>query len=173
MWTLDQLTAIVAAALGRLRILQPNGQVAEAPNGRTVRWYQSIGLLAKPEQRGRVAFYGPSHLRQLVAIKRLQAQGMPLAQVQHALLGRTDLDIAAIADVPAELEVEAPVRFWAVDIPLPDEPATRVAFDHPSGVTLIVPGLAASRVHDVQAILSDVVAALTARGLLAPDQESS
>ena len=35
---------------------------ATAIPSRTIRFYQSSGVLPKPEKRGRVAFYGPAHL---------------------------------------------------------------------------------------------------------------
>jgi DNA-binding transcriptional MerR regulator len=127
-WPLPELTRRCGEALARLGIRQENGQVAEVPNARAIRWYTSEGLLARPEQRGRVAFYGPRHLQQLVAIKRLQAGGLALATVQSALVGRSDDDIAALADLPADLAQPAAADtvtvvddvayrpFWAADV---------------------------------------------------------
>jgi DNA-binding transcriptional MerR regulator len=106
-WTLAELTERVDAVLRAEGIRQENGQVAEAPNGRTVRWYQSIGLLRRPEQRGRVAFYGRAHLAELVAIKRLQSGGLSLGDVQARLLGLSDEAVLALAALP-EL-AESPV----------------------------------------------------------------
>lgn len=99
-WTLTELTAQVDAVLRAEAIRQENGQVAEAPNGRTVRWYQSIGLLSRPEQRGRTAYYGAVHLAELVAIKRLQSRGLSLADVQTRLQGLGDDDLFSIAALP-------------------------------------------------------------------------
>jgi DNA-binding transcriptional MerR regulator len=98
-WTLQQLTAHIDAALRHAGIHQENGQVAEAPNARAIRWYQSTGLLRRPEQRGRVAFYGPIHLAEVVAIKRLQSQGFSLEDVQRRLVGLSDDAVVALADV--------------------------------------------------------------------------
>jgi DNA-binding transcriptional MerR regulator len=167
-WTLHELTERVAAAVARLDLVPANGQVADVPNARTIRWYQTIGLLARPEQRGRTAYYGPSHLRQLVAIKRLQAQGLPLATIQHALLGRTEAEIAAIASVPEE---PAP-RFWAEEVALPEEPpAPRLCFDHPAGVSLTLSHVPADRHEEVRAILSELAKTLIQRGLIAHEEE--
>jgi DNA-binding transcriptional MerR regulator len=53
--------------------------------------------------RGRVAYYGRRHLLQLVAIKRLQARGLSLAQVQEQLLGLSDNNLEQLAAVRADL----------------------------------------------------------------------
>lgn len=103
-WTLAELTERVDAVLRAEGIRQENGQVAEAPNGRTVRWYQSIGLLRRPEQRGRVAFYGRAHLAELVAIKRLQSGGLSLGDVQARLQGLSDEAVLALAALPAQAD---------------------------------------------------------------------
>ena len=80
-WTLAELAAEVAAAL---RDVEPaNGQVRAVPDERALRYYTTLGLLDRPAaMRGRTALYGPRHLLQLVAIKRRQAQGRSLAEIQ-------------------------------------------------------------------------------------------
>ena len=47
----------------------------------TIRLYQRQGLLSPPTVRGRVAFYGPSHLARLRLIARLQDRGFSLAAI--------------------------------------------------------------------------------------------
>lgn len=46
---------------------------------RTIRQYQTFGLLAPPSRDGRVGRYGPSHRERLEAIVRLQERGYSLA----------------------------------------------------------------------------------------------
>jgi DNA-binding transcriptional MerR regulator len=59
---------------------------------RSIRSYQSMGLLDPPDLRGRTGLYGPSHLARLEAILRLQAQGFALQSlgVLFAALQRGD-----------------------------------------------------------------------------------
>jgi hypothetical protein len=110
LWTLAQLSDRVADALAVDYDGQRSGRVREVPNGRTIRWYTTIGLVDRPAaMRGRTALYNRRHLLQLVAVKRLQASGRPLAEVQGELLGSTDQELERIARVPAE----ARARFWA------------------------------------------------------------
>ena len=46
---------------------------------RTIRQYQTAGLLSPPERRGRVGVYGAAHVERLRAIGRLQERGYSLA----------------------------------------------------------------------------------------------
>jgi DNA-binding transcriptional MerR regulator len=98
LWTLDELTAEVATALAEGYAGATSGRVRAVPDGRTIRYYTTLGLIDRPsEMRGRTALYGRRHLLQIVAIKKLQAVGRSLAEIQHELMGRTDKHLADIA----------------------------------------------------------------------------
>src|SRR6059058_1574846 len=82
-WTLPEL---VTEAEKRLDALPApsNGQVRAVPDERTIRYYAAQGLLDRPSaMRGRTAIYGPRHLAQIVAIKRMQGAGHSLADIQQ------------------------------------------------------------------------------------------
>jgi DNA-binding transcriptional MerR regulator len=57
---------------------------------RTIREYQTIGLLPPPERRGRVGVYGSSHLTRLGLIGRLQERGYSLAGIRDLLAAWRD-----------------------------------------------------------------------------------
>src|SRR5919106_2977465 len=102
-WTLDELAERVDAALAVDYPGQPSGRVRDVPDRRAIRWYTTIGLVDRPAaMRGRPALYGPRHLLQLVAVKRLQARGLPLVAIQAQLAGATDAQLARVAQVPGE-----------------------------------------------------------------------
>jgi DNA-binding transcriptional MerR regulator len=52
---------------------------------RTIRWYQSEGLLPPPRRSGRVAIYDTDHLSRLEAIRDLQAHGLTLTAIRRLL----------------------------------------------------------------------------------------
>ena len=64
---------------------------------RTIREYQTIGLLHRPRRSGRIGLYGSSHLRRLRLIARLQDRGYSLAGIGDLLSAWRDGD--AIGDV--------------------------------------------------------------------------
>jgi len=100
-WTLDELSARVRAALESSGLdHQRNGQVSEVPNARTIRYYATIGLIDRPQLFGRTAMYGARHLEQIVAIKRLQLEGLPLASIQERLDKLDDAALQTLAALP-------------------------------------------------------------------------
>lgn len=98
-WDLAALTAEVARALSELGYVgTESGRVRDVPDARVIRYYTTLGLLDRPaELRGRTAYYSARHLAQLVAIKRLQARGQSLAEVQAVLAGIDDTELSRIA----------------------------------------------------------------------------
>ncbi len=102
-WTLDELCEQAAQALARDAAAPLDGRVREVPDRRTLRYYTTLGLLDRPaEMRGRTAYYGRKHLWQLVAIKRLQAKGQTLVQIQQALIGLSEEELRRLAEMPEE-----------------------------------------------------------------------
>lgn len=151
-FTLDELVAAVDAELDRLEITPADPRAAERPDARTLRYYTTIGLLDPPlERRARRAIYGRRHLRQAVAIKRLQADGATLDEVQQRLAGLDDRALDALAGRPDG--IAAPQRhmlraraggrdrFWADRPPAaPSAPAGAPSewMSHPRVVAAIV-----------------------------------
>jgi DNA-binding transcriptional MerR regulator len=100
-WTIGELAERAAIALGAGQAAPRNGRIRDVPNERLIRWYVTIGLMDPPlGRRGRIALYGPRHLLQLVAVKRRQADGRSLADIQAELTGATDATLRTIARLP-------------------------------------------------------------------------
>jgi DNA-binding transcriptional MerR regulator len=135
-WTILELAELAAETLAVTRPSgteggpeRANGRVRDVPNERLIRWYVTVGLVDPPlSRRGRVARYGRRHLLQLVAVKRRQAEGLSLAEIQAELAGATDEALAAVACIP-DIEPAlpaapaAPSRFW---VPQPSQPTPAV-----------------------------------------------
>lgn len=92
-WTIQQLGEAVEAQLAG-EDAPANGQVRAVPDARSIRYYTTLGLLDRPTMQGRTALYGRRHLAQLVAIKRLQAEGLALAEIQRVLPTFDDAELA-------------------------------------------------------------------------------
>jgi hypothetical protein len=127
MWTLTELAALAAQALADAQVRAANGRVTGMPDGRLIRWYTTIGLLDRPEiGAGRVARYGTRHLLQLVAIKKLQAEGFPLAEIQQRLAGATDEQLREAAELPQEFSPAVPLSAADdADAPVPSPAGQR------------------------------------------------
>lgn len=197
LWTLDDLSARVALALATDYLGAPNGRVRDVPDRRTIRYYTTLGLLDRPaEMRGRTALYARRHLLQLVAIKRLQAKGLSLAEVQQRLVGLPDSRLAALAQLPHDAGAPAATpapsgrrreAFWAA---LPDQaaaengvatvtapcplPSALQAISLAAGVTLLLPAVRPVDSDDLEAITAaaaPLLKLLEKRRLLDPHPE--
>lgn len=189
-WSLDELVGRVSAALATSAYPgSPNGRVRDLPDRRAVRWYTTTGLVDRPVMQGRNAIYRTRHLLQIVAVKRLQAKGLSLAEIQAELAGATDDTLRRLADLPDEVLTVPPphspamasrrTRFWAEQPakPTTDEADTVTALaavSLPGGAMLILP--APPRDNDIPAIRSaaaQLLELLADRGLLSLDDRSS
>jgi DNA-binding transcriptional MerR regulator len=93
---------------------------------RTIREYQSLGLLPGPQRRGRVGYYRHSHLARLQLIGRLQRRGYSLAGIGDLLDSwRDGADIGTVLGLAADELVHldepgAPVGLHQLARLLPD-----------------------------------------------------
>lgn len=86
----DRANALLSAS-GRS---QPDGRVRSALDGRTIRYYQTLGIVPPPRRAGgRRAMYRSTHLVRAVMTKLLQIQGARLVEVAAQLSGRSDAEL--------------------------------------------------------------------------------
>jgi DNA-binding transcriptional MerR regulator len=188
-WTLDQLMREVERVLINQGPAQLNRLVREIPSERTVRFYTTEGLIDEPAgMRGHLALYGRRHLLQLVAIKRLQAEGASLAQIreqQPRRLSTRALERLARGRAPVARSVGRPEEAVFIQEPGREyEPGQAKATTSASrtgevlqgvevrdGVTVLVRASRALTDDDAEAIrvaTTTVIDVLTARELLGP-----
>jgi DNA-binding transcriptional MerR regulator len=113
-WRLEELVDLAGQALNAAPYEgQSSGRVRDVPDARTIRYYTTLGVLDRPlEMRGRTAYYGRRHLLQIVAVKRLQARGMPLVDIQRNIAGADNSSLKRWAALPA--------GFWETVLARPD-----------------------------------------------------
>jgi DNA-binding transcriptional MerR regulator len=137
-WSLEEFAERVAQALAADGVRAPNGRVRDVPDARAIRWYATIGLVDRPHVGPRRASrYSARHLLQVVAVKRRQAEGRSLAEIQAELTGAPEHALRAAARIPDELLATAPPdppararsRFWAT-APAPATPAAPVPVEN-------------------------------------------
>ncbi|QLL08479.1 MerR family transcriptional regulator [Mycobacterium vicinigordonae] len=99
--TLPEFAAAAAEAVRASGAAPENRQAKAVPAERMVRYYTARGLLPRPGNAGRALTYGRTHLVRLVAIKRLQGQGLSLDDIAARLEGMSQDDVEALAAIPA------------------------------------------------------------------------
>lgn len=121
LWSAEQLANVVNAWCDQHGVVPANGQAGQRVTPRTIRYYRTLGLLDPPLGGGGEGF-GEKHRLQLVAVRLLQAQGLPLVRIRQLLFGRSLEELRRIeAQGLAELRLLPRVSFspnsgetWAV-----------------------------------------------------------
>jgi DNA-binding transcriptional MerR regulator len=94
-YSVSELADRVNAWCDEHEIAPVNGQAGEVVTERNIRFYRTAGLLDAPEGGGGHGF-GEKHLLQLIAIRLLQAQGLPLRRIRELLYGRSLAELKQI-----------------------------------------------------------------------------
>lgn len=90
----DELADIVNQWCQQHGVVPANGQAGERITVRNIRYYRTLGLLDPPALGGQG--FSEKHRLQLVAIRLLQARGLPLNRIQELLFGRSIEDLQRI-----------------------------------------------------------------------------
>lgn len=86
---LAEEAARILAESGAAR--QGRGTVTELPDERTVRYYLAEGLIPPAEEKqGTASVFGFRHLLQLLVVKKLQAEGLPIRAIRELVTGKTE-----------------------------------------------------------------------------------
>lgn len=114
-FSMARLVEIVREQLPAIAPSQTRYRVTEVPNERTIRFYTAKGLVDKPVVgTGGRAWYGYRHLLQILAVKYLQSQYLPLVKVRALTQGVDNRDLELI--IPAVAPVTAMHRGVARDV---------------------------------------------------------
>ncbi len=110
MFSAENLAETVNAWCERHGVSPASGQAGERLTVRNIRYYRSLGLIDPPATGGQG--FGEKHRWQLIAVRLLQAQGLPLNRIQQLLFGRTLADLQHIEKAGlAELTQSRPPSF--------------------------------------------------------------
>lgn len=95
---------------------------------RTTRYYTTRGMLPPPIRRGRIAYYGPTHVARLDLIRALQEHGFTLAAIEK-YVKRLSID-ASVEDLAIQRVM---LTSWS---PSPADELTREQVEERAGLVL-------------------------------------
>lgn len=123
---LDALESALRQVLRTAGTRSEDGRISAYPDARTLRYYQSSGLISRPlRYEARQAVYGFRHLLEAAAVKLLQAEGASLAQAQRALAGATESELeSTLRDALAEAAESQRSALGLVSTSNPRQPPT-------------------------------------------------
>jgi len=82
---------------------QARGTVTELPDERMVRYYLTEGLIPPAdEKQGTASVFGFRHLLQLLVVKKLQADHLPIRAIRELVAGKTERQLERLLGVEQE-----------------------------------------------------------------------
>lgn len=97
---LPEFARAVEGLLSQLGIEQNRGTVSLVPDERTIRYYLSEGLIQPAEEKqGTASVFIYRHLLQLVAVKKLQAEHLPIKKIRELVSGKDDQQLESLLGV--------------------------------------------------------------------------
>jgi len=86
--------------LGEMDLEQARGTVTSVPDERTIRYYMAEGLIQTPEEKqGTASVFGYLNLLQLVTVKKLQAEHLPIRKIRELVAGRSEQELETLLGI--------------------------------------------------------------------------
>jgi len=97
---LPEFAEVAERVLSALNFEQERGTVNPVPDGRTIRYYLSEGLITPPEEKqGTASVFAYRNLLQLVAVKKLQAEHLPIRKIRELVKGKSEQELETLLGV--------------------------------------------------------------------------
>lgn len=98
-----ELAQEAARILAESGVAQARGTVTELPDERMVRYYLTEGLIPPAdEKQGTASVFGFRHLLQLLAVKKLQAEHLPIRAIREVVTGKTERQLEKLLGAEQE-----------------------------------------------------------------------
>jgi len=89
-----ELAKQAAGILAEIGTTQDRGTVSLMPDERTLRYYLAEGLISPAaEKQGTASVFGYPHLLQLLVVKKLQSEHLPIRKIKELVGGRTEREL--------------------------------------------------------------------------------
>jgi len=122
---LPEFARVGAEILGELQLEQQRGTVTSVPDERTIRYYLAEGLIQTPEEKqGTASVFSYLNLLQLLTVKKLQAEHLPIRKIRELVAGKSEQELETLLGVrgPSGRKTEAKRYLESLLAPAPAAP---------------------------------------------------
>jgi DNA-binding transcriptional MerR regulator len=131
---LPEFARVGGQIVAELQLEQERGTVTSVPDERTIRYYLAEGLIQTPEERqGTASVFNYLNLLQLLTVKKLQAEHLPIRKIRELVAGKSEQELEMLLGVrgPSGKKTEAKRYLESLLAPAPSAPPTQAAASSP------------------------------------------
>jgi len=131
---LPEFARVSGQLVAELQLEQQRGTVTSVPDERTIRYYLAEGLIQTPEERqGTASVFSYLNLLQLLTVKKLQAEHLPIRKIRELVAGKSEQDLETLLGVrgPSGKKTEAKRYLESLLAPAPAAPPIEAAAPPP------------------------------------------
>ena len=131
---LPEFARVSGQLVAELQLEQQRGTVTSVPDERTIRYYLAEGLIQTPEERqGTASVFSYLNLLQLLTVKKLQAEHLPIRKIRELVAGKSEQELETLLGVrgPSGKKTEAKRYLESLLAPAPSAPPELAAAPPP------------------------------------------
>ena len=97
---LPEFARVGEQILAEMGLEQARGTVTSVPDERTIRYYMAEGLVQTPEEKqGTASVFGYVNLLQLLTVKKLQAEHLPIRKIRELVAGKSEQELETLLGI--------------------------------------------------------------------------
>jgi hypothetical protein len=97
---LPEFARVGGQIVAELELDQQRGTVTSVPDERTIRYYLAEGLIQTPEEKqGTASVFSYLNLLQLLTVKKLQAEHLPIRKIRELVAGKGEQELETLLGV--------------------------------------------------------------------------
>ena len=97
---LPEFAKVSGKLVADLDLEQQRGTVTSVPDERTIRYYLAEGLIQTPEEKqGTASVFSYLNLLQLLTVKKLQAEHLPIRKIRELVAGKSEQELEMLLGV--------------------------------------------------------------------------
>lgn len=97
---LPEFARVGEQILAEMGLEQARGTVTSVPDERTIRYYMAEGLIQTPEEKqGTASVFGYVNLLQLLTVKKLQAEHLPIRKIRELVAGKSEQELETLLGI--------------------------------------------------------------------------
>lgn len=127
---LPEFARVGGQIVAELQLEQQRGTVTSVPDERTIRYYLAEGLIQTPEEKqGTASVFNYLNLLQLLTVKKLQAEHLPIRKIRELVAGKSEQELETLLGVrgPSGKKTEAKRYLESLLAPAPSAPRLEAA----------------------------------------------